>query len=172
MLRGRREVIRLPFPGSEDENPPEIGVRILLEDEIDAARIEAMQFIKSKADKLKMSASEMLSIDAELLDREIERQLIYRAILNPDPEEGKDYEPFFASPQAVRQLDSVLLRSLFHVYDNHQQYVSGGDVRAVRCAFAQDIGAYFGCPASQCTDWQVIYWFEGRNAFLESSNKG
>lgn len=131
MLRGRRDVRVLPMPGfdpdSADADAPTIGVRILLEDEIDAARLEALQFLGVVAKRYRLEAREMLSLDAEILDREIERQLVYRAFVDPTsagPDNASEYKAFFPAPQAVRQLDSVMQRTLFHCYLDHQNYVS------------------------------------------------
>jgi hypothetical protein len=79
--------------------------------------------VHAVARRYKLDAREMLSMDGEVLDREIQRQLVYRAFLNPDKGEG-DYKPFFAAPQAVRQLDSVMQQTLFHCYLDHQNYIS------------------------------------------------
>lgn len=126
MLRGRRQIRELPMPGMDEGDELMIGVRVLLEEEIDTARAEAIQYVNAVAKRHRLDSREMLSIDGELLDREIERQLVFRAFVNPDKgdEEEQDYKPFFKAPQAVRQLDSVLQRTLFHIYLDHQNYVS------------------------------------------------
>jgi hypothetical protein len=124
MLRGRREVRVLPMPGTEEGAGDTVGVRVLLEQEVDEARLEALQYVNGMAKRYRLDARDMLSIDGELLDREIERQLVFRAFVDPDkPAEG-DYKHFFGAPQAVRQLDTVLQRTLFHLYIDHQNYVS------------------------------------------------
>lgn len=124
MLRGRREVRVLPMPGAEDDSGLTIGVRVLTEEEIDAARAEAVQYVNALAKRYKLEGRDMLTVDGELLDREIERQLVYRAFVDPDQGDGKQHPVFFKSPLAVRQLDSVMHRTLFHVYLDHQNYVS------------------------------------------------
>lgn len=124
MLRGRREVRVLPMPGMSEDSDVMVGVRVLTEEEIDACRAEAVQYINALAKRYRLDGRDMLTVDGELLDREIERQLVFRAFVDPDKGEHADYQPFFKSPQGVRQLDSVMQRTLFHVYLDHQNYVS------------------------------------------------
>lgn len=124
LLLGRRKVQAVTIPGSEDTEL-QAGVRILLEEEIDECRLEATEWIKKKAAAIKLDPAMLLSIDAELLDREIERQIIYRAFVDLEKKpDAHDYDPFFQAPQAIRQLDSVMVRTLFEIYSNHQQYVN------------------------------------------------
>ena len=123
MLRGRRAVKVIPMPGTDEDSGILVGVRILTEEEVDAARLDAVQYVNSLAKRARVDARDMLSVDAELLDREIQRQLVQRSFLNPEKGEG-DYKPFFPAPQAVRQLDTTLQQTLFHVYLDHQNYVS------------------------------------------------
>ena len=124
MLRGRREVRMVPLPGfGYGEELLMVGIRVLTEEEVDAARAEATQYARNLASKYRIDAREMLSIDAEVLDREVQRQLVYRAFVDPDKGEG-DYKPFFKAPQAVRQLDSVMQQTLFNMYLDHQNYVN------------------------------------------------
>ncbi|MCC7542354.1 MAG: hypothetical protein IT379_39415 [Deltaproteobacteria bacterium] len=110
ILRGRRDVRRVPFPGADSVA---LGVRILLDVDLDHARIEAQRYVK------KLGAD--LDVDPELLDREIERQVIWRAFVVPDDPE---LPPFFPSDRDVRVLDSVTVRALFNVYREHQEWVS------------------------------------------------
>jgi hypothetical protein len=123
MLLGRRAVRVMPMPGMDEGSDVVIGVRILTDEEIDAARCESVQYVNAQAKRYRLDSRDMLSVDGELLDREIERQMVFRAFVDPDKTEG-DYKPFFVSPQAVRQVDSVLQRTLFHIYLDHQNYVS------------------------------------------------
>ncbi len=123
MLRGRRDVRMVPLPGfGDDDELMMVGIRVLIEEEIDAARAEATQYARSLAAKYRLDAREMLSIDAENLDREVQRQLVYRAFVNP--EAGGEPKPFFDGIGRVRQLDSVMLQTLFNMYLDHQNYVN------------------------------------------------
>jgi hypothetical protein len=124
MLRGRREVRELPMPGTDEDAGIMIGVRVLTEEEIDASRAEAVQYVNALAKRYRLEGRDMLTVDGELLDREIERQLVHRAFVDTEQIDGQPHQPFFKSPQAVRQLDSVMHRTLFHVYLDHQNYVS------------------------------------------------
>jgi hypothetical protein len=122
MLRGRREVRMVPLPGFGDGELLMVGIRVLLEDEIDAARANATQYAKAIAAQYRLDVREMLSIDAEVLDREVQRQLVYRAFLNADGD--GEPKPFFDGIGRVRQLDTVMLQTLFNLYLDHQNYVS------------------------------------------------
>jgi len=117
----------------EDEDaPPEIGIRILLDEEIDQARAEAVQYVHLKAKALKLTPNDLLDGDPELLSREMQRQIVYKAIIDTDsvgadgcpvdPKSGP--VPFFSAPMAVRQADSVFVETLFQLYTDHQDYVS------------------------------------------------
>jgi len=125
MLRGRREVRSVPLPGfGASDEPIMVGVRILTEQEIDEARAEAGQYVDALAKRYRLDARDMLSIDSENLDREVQRQLVFRAFVDVDKQANGEHRPFFVAPQAVRQLDSVMQQTLFNVYLDHQNYVN------------------------------------------------
>lgn len=112
MLKGRRAVKTYPFPGLEDV---EVGLRALTDNEIDDARMAAQRHVKErKAD---------LDVDPFLFDRECQRQVLWRAVVDPesDPDEP---EPFFPSFRDVRQLDGPIVQALWDAYEEHQEYVS------------------------------------------------
>lgn len=183
MLRGRRAVRMVPLPGfGEDSELVMVGIRVLTEEEIDAARAEATQYVRSLATKYRLDVREMLSVDAENLDREVQRQLVYRAFVDGSGE--GEPKLFFNGIGRVRQLDSVMQQTLFTMYLDHQNYVNPlrgmdeddvaglvealknardrGPVGAIRCALATELSAYFGCRAADCTDTQVMAWYLGR----------
>ncbi|MEQ8721041.1 MAG: hypothetical protein RID81_07175 [Sandaracinaceae bacterium] len=111
MLRGRRDVRRYPFPGLEGV---EVGIRILSDDDLDNARLEAQRYSrKVKAD---------LEADPDFIARETERQIVWRSCVDP---EDTSAEPrrFFPSDADVRTLDSVTVRTLLDSYMEHQEYV-------------------------------------------------
>lgn len=126
MLRGRRSVRLVPFPGfgAEETGSTEVGVRILTEEEVDEARAEATQYIGGLAKRYGVDAREFLSLDAETLDREVQRQIVTRAFLQPTPDAEGVRKRFFPAAQGVRQLDTVLQDALFHLYLDHQNYVN------------------------------------------------
>lgn len=98
------------FPGTTAP----IGVRLLGERTIDDAKIEAARYCaKRKVD---------LDVDPDFFDRETQRQIVWKAIVQ---REGCDDEgvplPFFESDEAVRQIDSVTLESLWRLYLEHQE---------------------------------------------------
>lgn len=124
MLRGRREVRLVPLPGfGVSDEPVLVGIRILTEEEIDDSRAEAQQYVIGLAKKHKLDAREMLSLDAEVLDREIQRQQVFRAFLEPEKNVDEAHKPFFVAPSGVRQLDSVMQQTLIKLYEDHQNYV-------------------------------------------------
>lgn len=128
MLRGRRSIrtLDLPWaPNEEEAEVIEVGVRILLDDEIDDARLDAVQYVQGRAKARRLDLNAMLAVDPEIVDREITRQLIFRAFVQPKEDlEKKDHLPFFPAPQAVRQLDSVMVETLFETYIDQQNYVN------------------------------------------------
>lgn len=128
MMRGRREILAVPFPGMDfDDSESKVGIRILLDEEVDQAYADAVQHIGVVAKNLRTTPLALLEANAELLDRENRRQLVFRAYLNvsaeeqPSPDQAKR---FFPSPTAVRQLDSELVDTLYAMYLNHQNYVN------------------------------------------------
>lgn len=126
MLRGRRSVRLVPFPGfgADEAGSAEVGVRILTEEEVDEARAEAAQYIGSLAKRYGVDAREFLSLDAETLDREVQRQIVTRAFLQPAADGDGNRKRFFPAAQGVRQLDTVLQDALFHLYLDHQNHVN------------------------------------------------
>lgn len=128
ILRGRREIRRVPLPGDDGDPPAEIGIRVLTEEEIDQCRAEAVQHVHLKAQTLKalkLSADALLDADPDLLEREQTRLMIYRATLDVDSIEAEGGpQPFFVSPTAVRQADSVFVQTLWELYCAHQDYVN------------------------------------------------
>lgn len=124
MLRGRRHVREVPFPGLQDTHPDAlIGVRVLLDSEVDACRENAAVYVKGRADRLKLNVAELLHIDPDLQHREQQRQVIATAFVKLPAEDGK-HAPLFASPTQVAQLDATLVQALWYVYEDHQRFVS------------------------------------------------
>ena len=123
VLRGRREVVVVPFPGVEGE---EVGVRILTEEDIDAARADAAQHVELEAKRLKLDSLRLLSVDPEFMDREFQRQIIARAFFDAEdsPADRSKSKPFFATARAVRQCDAPLVETLYQLYVVHQNSVS------------------------------------------------
>jgi hypothetical protein len=106
-------------------NGDKVGVRILLDREIDAARGLADEFVTALSKERKQSAREVLERDPAMYEREAERALIYHAFVVPDElAPGKEPEPFFPNVVAVRQMDSVLVRQFSEIYAEHQNFVS------------------------------------------------
>ncbi|GAG10967.1 unnamed protein product, partial [marine sediment metagenome] len=118
MLAGRRKVRALPFPDLKDV---EFGVRILTEEELDDSRLEAQKYVEGRAATLGLELARMLLVDPELLDREIKRQIIFHATVNPSVSDNPP--PFFPEPGEIRKLDSVIVETLYQCYEDHQNFV-------------------------------------------------
>lgn len=131
MLLGRRAIRVVPLPGFVpvgDEPVPTIGVRILTEGDLDAARVDAIQYAELLARKRNIETRRMLELDAEILDRELQRAIVFRAFVEPTEaplKPGEEPKTFFDSITRIRQhVDSVLLKAFFEVYCEHQEFVS------------------------------------------------
>ncbi len=118
LMASQREPRRYPFPyplvgGVEIE----VAIRLLTDHEIDMARIEAQRYCaRIKAD---------LTIDPDLLEREVQRQMVWRSTLEPFPTNGSPEHPrLFQSDQDVRMLPAPVIESLHRLYLEHQDRVS------------------------------------------------
>lgn len=99
------------FPGADDVP---IAIRLLSESEMDNAKLEAQRYVvKRKVD---------VNIDPEFFDREVQRQIVWRAMIDPLGEGLK--APLFVSDADVRELDTVTLGNLFNAYLEHQEACS------------------------------------------------
>jgi len=122
VLKGKRAIAVVHYPGAPHIS---LGVRILSDDDHEAAREEAAKHTAKRAADLMIKAPELMVLDPEHSDIEIRRQIIARAFVDPDgPKPPADPVPFFESPTAVRQLPSVDVEVLFQMYVEHQNSVS------------------------------------------------
>lgn len=122
ILKGRKAARVLPFPGEDSKT---IGVRLLTDEEIDHARLDALVYISRHMPAIpELSLERLLFADPELLDREVQRQVIHKAFVNPDQINDPAPDPFFLDPDDVRRLDSVMIETLHQVYLNHQEYAN------------------------------------------------
>lgn len=112
MLQGRRAIGRIPFPGVPGL---EAGVRLLSDREIDDARADAMLYLQMRCKPRGFSVEDFVRIDPDSLEREHERQVIVRAIVDPDSDPEKP-TPYFASVEKVRDLDSLVIQRLWEHY--------------------------------------------------------
>lgn len=115
-VRAQFEPRAYPFPVF-GELPPIVMVRLLSDDEIDNARIEAARYVtKRKID---------LNIDPECFDREVQRQLVWRAVVLPEVELGEERRrPLFPSDDDVRRLPSTVIEALHRLYLDHQDAIA------------------------------------------------
>lgn len=127
MLKGRRAVRQVPFPGMEEDANAVIGVRILSDSEIDDCRVHASGYMERRAKAMpgQMEGAQLASIDPEFLQREIKRQMIALAFVSATERDGSGKPlPFFPSPDAVESLDPLMVESFFQVYLQHNDYVN------------------------------------------------
>jgi len=107
-IKARRAPASYPFPGIDSAT---VLVRLLSDREIDLARIEAQRYAtRSKAD---------LTLDPEFLEREVQRQIVWRALLDPEAREG-GHVPLFPSDADLRELPAAVIEALFRLYLEHQ----------------------------------------------------
>lgn len=119
MIRGTRAVKTVPFPGLEGV---QVGVRVLLDQEIDDARLGAQQYYERRCSQLGLDASRFLQGDPDALDREFQRQMLQRALVDPESPED-DRRPFFPADTDIRRLTSVQVQRLWEVYLDWQDAV-------------------------------------------------
>lgn len=107
ILKARREVRRVPFPGKPDLI---IGIRILSEREAERARLDAAKRVKHEAADLQT--------DPEYFDRCKMIELLWLACLDlsQPPDESGHLLPLFASPNDLREADTVTVEALLQTY--------------------------------------------------------
>lgn len=100
-----------PLPGWDGSD--RIGVRLLRDGEIDLCRAEAQRWCS----RLKVD----LALDPDLLERDVEREVVWRATSIADAKgDNGEPVPFFPSPADVRDMPAVIVRALFDLYlENH-----------------------------------------------------
>jgi len=114
----RRVPSRAVFPFLGEEVV--VAVRLLSDAEIDRCRVDAARWVQDKAKALKMSSHELLTIDANILDRELQRRTIAKAFLDVDTLDQERPDPFFANTDEVARLDALTIDTLTEVYLDHQ----------------------------------------------------
>lgn len=126
ILKGRRAVRVVPFPGVTDGQPAVmVGIRVLTGEEVDEARLDAVQYVQGKASARNIDPLLMMQLDAEILDEDTKRALIYRAFVKPEPDpKTRDHAQHFGFVQTVRKLDTVLVNQLHQMYLEHQERVN------------------------------------------------
>ena len=118
LAAARRVPSRAVFPFLGEEVL--VAVRLLSDHEIDRCRVDAAQWTEAKAKALKMSSRDLLAIDANILDRELQRRTIAKAFLDVDTLEQERPEPFFANTDEVARLDALTIDTLTEIYLDHQ----------------------------------------------------
>lgn len=112
LLSGRRKIGRFPFPGLSGV---ECGVRLLSDREVDEARADAATYIEARWKRAGFGAEAAVRIDPDSLEREHQRQMVVRAIVDPDSPVDKP-AAFFPSVEKVRELDSTVVQALWEQY--------------------------------------------------------
>jgi hypothetical protein len=100
------------FPGTDAP----VRVRVLSEAEMDAARIDAIVYVKDRR------VDTVVDRD-EILDREVRRQVVHRAFVTSN-DEGDDV-PFIGSPSDLREnVDTATTDRLFEMYLDRQTQIA------------------------------------------------
>ena len=116
LLLGRRAIRRVAFPGQPDL---EIGFRVLRDSEIDDCRFAASSYLEKRCKAANTTLADYIQIDPDVLDREHQRQVIWRSTFDPDAFDPKNPDaspPFFPNDKQVRELDSSLVACLWGLY--------------------------------------------------------
>lgn len=115
VIEGRKSVenVMVGLPGADLR----VGVRVLSEDEIDGAGLEAQRFLETRVKGVGRDVKTTIEIDPSMLDRLRDRELVFRAFVDPDDHA----QPFFPTPSVVRELDSGLMDALVSVYLENQE---------------------------------------------------
>lgn len=103
------------MPGMPDR---EIGVRLLMDYEIDDARLEAHKYWAARGKKQGIGIKDLVDVDPDALDQEYMRQAVWRAFVDPDSSPDRP-APFVETIEDVRRMDSVIIRQLWNVYHDH-----------------------------------------------------
>lgn len=120
ILLGPAKVSRVAFPLAPPESGIEVGVRVLTDQEIDAACVQAQEYFGDLCDKKQLSLKGFVDIDPDQLEREKQRQMIAVAFVDPDD----PTKPFFAHPVQIRRLSSVVVQRLWDLYMDHLDAVN------------------------------------------------
>lgn len=126
ILRGTRAFVTYAWPGgsAEDQKALSVACRVLTEAEIDDARVEAQARVRDEAKRRGWDANSAVDMDPDLLQRAIDREVVFRAFYDPATTASEKPERFFPTPADVRSLDAVTLTRLASLYVEHQQTVS------------------------------------------------
>lgn len=112
-LRGRRAVRLYPFPGIPDT---QIGMRLVSDGGFDECRAAASAWVKKHGVDV--------NVDPESFDREVARQVIFRATVDPLTIDEAQPASFFPNIDEVRRLDTPLIEALAALYREHADWVS------------------------------------------------
>lgn len=112
-LRGRRAVRIYPFPGIPET---QIGIRLVSDGGFDEARAAASAWVKKHGVDV--------TVDPEFFDREVTRQVLLRATVDPQTVDEARPVPFFPSIDEVRALDTYAIEALAALYREHGDWVA------------------------------------------------
>jgi hypothetical protein len=122
IIDSRRQPRIYPLPGADDDSGLSIAVRLLSSEEIDDARVEAVQYTQNLARRKQVDPHELQWIDGDPHQAEVQRQQLYRALFSPDVEPGQARKPYFPSVAAIRQRDDGWVQMLYQLYLSHQRW--------------------------------------------------
>ena len=124
-ILGSRAARTYTFPGTSIDDAIEVAVRVIPDGEIDSCRVAAQVHVLKLAKTRGWKPDAMVNLDPALLDRELERQIVFRAFIDSETIGQPVPTRFFESVDEVRKLDSVLLTTLVSLYIEHQEWTSG-----------------------------------------------
>ena len=132
-LAKRRAARVYPMPGAPAAR---IGIRLLTEAELEAARVQAQRNVRKLAGADPVG---FVDLDPGYLDRE--RMIQVLAVACTDPESTREAEPevfdrhgprpFFPGADDLRELDTAIVERLFDLYLEHQGALAVGVLPAV-----------------------------------------
>lgn len=109
------------YPGHPDV---QIGIRALFDTELDGCRVEAMRRIHDIAKARRWDPVQTSDLDPSLLERFVEREIVLRAVLDPDTVEDEKPIPFFSNDHELSQVGATGVKDLMNVYLEHQEWTN------------------------------------------------
>lgn len=121
ILAGKRDFGIYPFPGLEGV---EVAIRVLTDYELDQCRLAAQKWVRDQCKRRGWKTEAAVEVDPQLLDRAIERELLWWACY--DSETVSDDEPvrFFEKSLDVGKLDQTQIAALTSAYIERQQWTT------------------------------------------------
>lgn len=121
IIAGPRAFRVYEFPGADGVH---VAFRVLTEAEIDDARMGAQRELREYSKLRGWDPTAVFDFDPDLMQRMVERHIVFRATFDADTIEAGDPARFFEKPDQLRDLDSVTMTRLMELYTEHQEWAS------------------------------------------------